>query len=120
MALSLEEQERRQKLRHKERMDKLKFKQARQEARDKTKRLSYSKWIIALLVALLMTICVYAMVVMVVFNDFSALPVLISVIAATCLGAVVELLWKSTRENTKNGIVYDMAMQNHEDGSSDG
>lgn len=115
MYSDIEKQRLKQELKHKSRMDNLKYKQSKKELRNNGSRLTYSKWIIVFLTSLLMVICTYAMVVMPIYKDFSPLTPLIAIIGSACLGAVVEYLWTSAKENTKGGVVHDTAMRDIDD-----
>lgn len=72
---------------------------------------STSKLIAGYLFVVLNAVLVYAMIAMWHFMDLTCLGILVTDIAAQVLTFMVYA-WKATKENTKNGLVYEMAMKN--------
>lgn len=76
--------------------------------------LTTSKKILWFIIALAVQVIVFAEVAMIVTGDLSALYALIGGTVTLSVGGVIEYMWKSTKENTKGGIVYDKAMMEQE------
>jgi hypothetical protein len=96
-----------------------------QEERDKYKKEiklpSTTKLIAVYLFTMLNVVLIYAMVVMFLFHDLTYLGVLITDIAAQILTFIIYSA-KSLKENSKNGITYELAMlekQNELNGNID-
>lgn len=92
--------------------DKVKLKQELREiwhANDKEK-LSFSKMAFIFMMANCTIVEVYALIVMAVYSDLSALTTLIVAVVGECISLLAYMI-KSTHENTSGGIVYESAME---------
>ena len=85
------------------------LREEREKGNKKIKLPSTTKLIAVYLFAMLNTVLIYAMVVMFLFRDLTYLGVLITDIAAQILTFVVYSA-KSAKENSRNGITYELAM----------
>ena len=76
----------------------------------KKKKITTSKLALWIMMAIMFQIVIFAQVVMWKYGDFSSLYVLIGIPAA-----MIPIVWKyfdkSAKENSKNGIIYDLAMK---------
>jgi len=112
--------EERHKLRHQKRMDELHYKQKKRQLKSGAKVISCSKVIVTFLVLLIIEVVIYAEIIMWRSEDISSLYALIGGTATACVAAVIEYLWKTGKENSSGGIVYETAMNSLKRDEPDG
>ena len=76
-------------------------------------KLSTTKRIVAFLIINFTIVEAYSLWVMVKLQDLSALSVLVTSVIGEVIAFAIYAL-KATKENTKGGITYDLALQNEE------
>ena len=78
---------------------------------DKPKeKLSFSKMAFIFMIVNCTVIEIYALVVMVIFGDLSSLTTLIAAVVGECV-SFISYEYKSMKENSAQGIVYESAMK---------
>lgn len=78
---------------------------------DKPKeKLSFSKMAFIFMIVNCTVIEIYALIVMVIFGDLSSLTTLIAAVVGECV-SFISYEYKSMKENSAQGIVYESAMK---------
>ena len=85
---------------------------------DQKKPLSFGKMALVFMLVNCTVIEIYAMVVMFLLADLSALPGLIAAIIGETI-SVISYFAKSTIENKESGITYELAMRSFDESESD-
>lgn len=113
MFYSIEEKEKRMKIKHRMQAEKYEHKKKMRDLKSAS-RLSFSKLMTVLVVLSFIVICTYSMVAMIVIGDLSPLTPLIQCIAGACVSAIIGYTYKAGKENTVGGITHDIAMKGND------